>query len=74
MQSFKLNKEEEEALYRASISLNREMVRIGKIPLTESKIMHKILRQTLMLGEIEVTRNGEIRVLSQSEINKKEHE
>ncbi len=74
MQSFKLNKGEEEALYRTSISINREIVRIGKIPLTESKIMHEILNQTLMFGEIEVTRNGEIRVLSQNEVEKKKNE
>lgn len=71
MQSFKLNKDEEEALYRTSLSINREMVRVGKMPLTESKIMHEILRQTLMFGEIEVTRSGEIRVLSQNEVEKR---
>ncbi|STZ13564.1 Uncharacterised protein [Moraxella caviae] len=64
MQSFKLNKAEEEALYKKSIALNVELIKTGELPMTESKIMHEILKQTLIMGELELTRNGEIRVLS----------
>lgn len=64
MKTFKLNSTEEEALKRSSISLNRELVRLGQIPMPESKILHEILQQTLVLGEIEVTRDGQIRVLA----------
>lgn len=64
MKTFKLNAHEEEALHRSSISLNRELVRLGHIPMPESKILHEILQQTLVLGEIEVTRDGKIRVLA----------
>lgn len=64
MKTFKLNSAEEEALHRSSISLNRELVRLGQIPMPESKILHEILQQTLVLGEIEVTRDGKIRVLA----------
>lgn len=63
MKTFKLNSAEE-ALHRSSISLNRELVRLGQIPMPESKILHEILQQTLVLGEIEVTRDGKIRVLA----------
>lgn len=64
MKTFKLTAQEEEALYRSSISLNRELVRLGAMPLPESKILHEILKQTLLMGEIEVTRDGNIRVLA----------
>lgn len=64
MKTFKLNKVEEEALHRSSLTLNRELVRLGQMPMPESKILHEILQQTLILGEIEITRDGKIRVLA----------
>lgn len=36
---------------------------MGKMPLTESKIMHEIINQTLILGELELKTNGNIRVI-----------
>uniref|UniRef100_A0AAU8B228 Uncharacterized protein n=1 Tax=Dulem virus 62 TaxID=3145773 RepID=A0AAU8B228_9VIRU len=65
--SFRLTDDEEKALYSVNLSVNRELIKIGKAPMTDSKILHIILEQTLKNGEVEVTRNGEIRVLSQSE-------
>lgn len=69
--SFRLTDDEEEMLYRSSLSVNRELIKIGKPPITDSKLMHTILEQTLKNGEIEVTRNGEIRILSQNEVGEK---
>lgn len=66
--SFRLTDDEQETLFRTAVNLNRELVRIGKMPLKESEILHKILEQTLKFGEIEVTRDGYIRVLSQNEV------
>ncbi|WFF37714.1 hypothetical protein LU290_05415 [Moraxella nasibovis] len=71
MQSFKLTKAEEEALYKKSIAVNIELLKFGKTPLPESKILHEILKQTLLTGDVELTRTGEIRVLSQNEISSK---
>lgn len=66
--SFRLTDKEEEMLYRSSLTINRELIKLGKSPITESKLLHAILAQTLETGEIEVTRNGDIRVLSKYEI------
>lgn len=71
MQSFKLTKTEEEALFKKSVVINTELIKLGELPMTESKIMHEILKQTLLLGDIEVTRNGEIRILSKNETQDK---
>lgn len=62
--TFRLTDREEEMLYRTSMNINRELIRIGKSPMNESKILHEILEQTLALGEIEVMRDGQIRVLA----------
>ena len=71
MQSFKLTKTEEEALFKKSVAINTELIKLVELPMTESKIMHEVLRQTLLLGDIEVTRNGEIRILSKNETQDK---
>lgn len=63
MKSFKLNTDEEKALFDTSMKINKELVKMGKMPLTESKIMHEILNQTLILGELEIKTNGDIRVI-----------
>uniref|UniRef100_A0AAU8B2L8 Uncharacterized protein n=1 Tax=Dulem virus 63 TaxID=3145774 RepID=A0AAU8B2L8_9VIRU len=68
MQNLRLTKEESEILYRTTININRELVRLGKMPLKDSELLHKIIEQTLKLGEIEVTRDGQIRVLA-NELN-----
>lgn len=69
--TFRLTDDEQEMLYRTALNLNRELVRIGKMPVRDSEIMHKILEQTLKFGELEVTRSGEIRILSQNEVQEK---
>lgn len=66
--SFRLTDKEEEMLYRTNLTVNRELIRLGKAPINDSKLLHEILNQTLYLGEIEVTRNGQIRVLA-NELN-----
>lgn len=71
MKTFKLNAHEEEALKRYSISINRELVRLGYVPMPESKILHEILQQCVVFGEIEVTRDGKIRVLANELIESK---
>lgn len=69
--NFRLNDKEEEILYRSNLTVNRELIRLGKAPITDSKLLHIILEQTLEMGELEVTRDGNIRVLSQNEIGEK---
>lgn len=66
----RLSESEQEMLFRTSVNVNRELVRIGARPLRESEIVHKILEQTLKYGEIEVTRDGQIRVIA-NELNEK---
>lgn len=67
VKTVRLTESEQELLFRTAVNLNRELVRIGKMPVKESEIVHRILEQTLKMGELEVTRNGEIRVLSKYE-------
>lgn len=67
VKTVRLTKNEQELLFRTAVNLNRELVRIGKMPVKESELVHKILEQTLKLGELEITRSGEIRVLSRYE-------
>lgn len=69
--NFRLSDKEEEMLYRSNLAVNRELVRLGKAPITDSKLMHIIVEQTLIYGEVEVTRDGGIRILSQNETGNK---
>lgn len=65
--ALRLSKNESEILYRITVNLNRELVKIGKMPIKDSELLHIILEQTLKNGEIEVTRDGQIRIIANSE-------
>lgn len=60
--TFRFNDEEEKALNEVALRLNRELVKAGKKPLRDTEIFHEIVKQTLIDGTIEITRNGDIRV------------
>lgn len=64
VKNVRLTANEQENLYRTTVTLNRELVRLGKMPIKESELVHQILEQTLNMGEIELTRDGQVRVLA----------
>ncbi len=65
----RLTNEEEKALNDVALELNRELVKMGKMPLRDTEIFHEVIEQTLMRGIVEVTRNGDIRILGEKEKN-----
>lgn len=60
----RLNDREEEALTKASLRINRELVRMGKMPLKDTEIFHEIMKICLFDGDIEINRGGEVRLIS----------
>lgn len=62
--TFRLNEKESQALVDTCLKINRELVKMGKMPLKDTEVCHKIMEQTLINGEIEVMRNGDIRVIA----------
>ena len=60
--TFRFTDEEEKALNEVALKLNRDLVKAGEKPLRDTEIFHEIIRQTLIEGIIEVTRDGRIKV------------
>ena len=60
--TFRFTDEEEQALNEVALRINRELVKAGKKPLRDTELFHEIVRQTLLEGIIEVTRDGKIKV------------
>ena len=60
----RLNNQEEERLTKACLKINRELVKMGKIPLKDTEIFHEIMKIALIRGDLEVKRNGEIKIIS----------
>lgn len=60
----RLNMTETEALINTSLRINRELVKMGKMPLKDTEICHAIIEQTLVNGEVEVKADGTLRVIS----------
>lgn len=60
--TFRFTDEEEQALNEVALRINRELVKAGKKPLRDTELFHEIVRQTLIEGIIEVTRDGTIKV------------
>jgi len=56
--TFRFTDEEEQALNETALKLNRDLVKAGKKPLRDTEIFHEIIRQTLMEGSIEISRDG----------------
>ncbi|EHU2405839.1 hypothetical protein AXE41_RS19220 [Acinetobacter baumannii] len=60
--TFRFTDEEEQALNEIALKLNRDLVKAGKKPLRDTEIFHEIVKQTLIDGIIEVSRDGAIKV------------
>ena len=60
--TFRFTDEEEKALNEVALKLNRDLVKAGEKPLRDTEIFHEIIRQPLIEGIIEVTRDGKIKV------------
>ncbi len=60
--TFRFTDEEEHALNEIALKLNRDLVKAGKKPLRDTEIFHEIVKQTLIDGIIEVSRDGAIKV------------
>lgn len=60
--TFRFTDQEEQALNEVGLKLNRELVKAGKKPLRDTEIFHEIIKQTLVDGLIEVTRDGTVKV------------
>lgn len=60
--TFRFTDEEEQALNEVALKLNRDLVKVGKKPLRDTEIFHEIVKQTLLEGIIEISRDGLIKV------------
>lgn len=56
--TFRLTDEEEKALNNVQLRLNRELVKNGQKPMRDTEILHEILKQTLLTGTIDLSRQG----------------
>ena len=62
--TFRFTDQEENALNEIALRINRELVKMGKKPLRDTELFHEIINKTLIEGSIEVSRDGEIKVIS----------
>ena len=60
--TFRFTDEEEIALNETALRINRELVKMNKMPLRDTEFFHEIIKQTLLNGEIEVSREGKIKI------------
>ena len=60
--TFRFTDEEEQALNETALKINRDLVKAGNKPLRDTEIFHEIIKQTLIEGIIEVTRDGHVKV------------
>lgn len=60
--TFRFTDDEEQALNEVGLRINRELVKAGKKPLRDTEIFHEIIKQTLLDGSIEVTRDGTLNI------------
>ena len=60
--TFRFTDEEEQALNETALKINRDLVKEGKKPLRDTEIFHELIKQTLLDGIIEVTRDGNLRI------------
>lgn len=58
--TFRFTDDEEKALIEMALRINRELVKMGKMPLRDTEIIHEIIKQTLVEGSIELSRDGKI--------------
>ena len=60
--TFRFSDEEEKALNDVALKLNRDLVKAGKKPLRDTEIFHEIIKQTLINGNIDINREGQIKI------------
>jgi len=60
--TFRFTDEEERVLNETALKLNRDLVKIGKKPLRDTEIFHEIIKQTLIEGNIDISREGIIKI------------
>lgn len=60
--TFRFTDEEENALNETALKINRDLVKAGKKPLRDTEIFHEIIKQTLLEGLIDVTRDGKLKI------------
>lgn len=60
--TFRFTDEEEQVMNEVSLRVNRELVKAGQKPLRDTEIFHEIIRKTLIEGQIEVSRDGSLKV------------
>ncbi|WP_455803214.1 hypothetical protein [Acinetobacter guillouiae] len=60
--TFRFTDEEEQALNETALKINRDLVKAGKKPLRDTEIFHELIKQTLLEGIIEVTRDGALKI------------
>lgn len=59
----RLNDAEEEKLIKSCLRINRELVKMGRMPLKDTEFFHEIMKIALIRGEMEVSRQGEIKLV-----------
>lgn len=59
----RLSDKEEDALISSCLRINRELVKMGKMPLKDTEFFHEIMKIALIKGEIEVNRSGELKLV-----------
>lgn len=60
--TFRFTDQEEQALNQLALNLNRDLVKIGEKPLRDTEIFHEIIKQTLINGNIDINREGQIKI------------
>ncbi len=60
MTNLRINDTEKELIRKMSIEFNKKLVNLGKMPLQESELVHKILLQALKKAQI--SENGDISI------------
>lgn len=58
--TFRFTDEEEQALIEIALRVNRDLVRMGKMPLRDTELFHEIVNQTVLNGSIEISRDGKL--------------
>ena len=61
--TIRLNDREEKELNDLALRLNRELVRMGKMPWKDTELFHKIINEAMIEGQVELSGKGEKIVL-----------
>lgn len=58
--TFRFTDDEEQALLDIALRINRDLVKMGKMPLRDTELFHEIIKQTVLDGSIEISRDGKL--------------